>query len=64
MLSEEIIQYYHKVLQLGNITNYRERLYFVFPEKTDSFPSHYSLTQTIIYSPKLIKRILKLSKNK
>lgn len=43
-LSQDILNYYSKVLQLGNISNYKERLYFLSPENVEDFPSHYSLS--------------------
>jgi hypothetical protein len=49
---------------LGNVQNSKERLFLLYPENIDEFPCHYSLSQMINYSPKIIKRIKKIIKNK
>lgn len=63
-LSNEIINYYYKILELGDVTNYKDRLHFIWPENHLRFPSHFSTSRLLIYSPKAIKRILTLIKNK
>ena len=39
-------------------------MHLLSPENNLELPSHYNLCQSIIYSPKIIKRIKKLIKNK
>lgn len=63
-LPSEIINYYHKVLDLGDIHDYKERLHFVWPENHLNFPSHFSTARLLLYSPKAMKRIKTLIKNK
>ena len=36
----------------------------MFPEMNDSFPSHFGLSLVLLYSPRIIKRIKRLIKNK
>lgn len=61
-LSSEIMNYYYKILELGDIIDYRNRLYFISPEKANDFPSHYSTSRLLLYSPKALKRIKNLVK--
>lgn len=63
-LPAEIINYYHKVLDLGDIHDYKERLHFVWPENHINFPSHFSTSRLLLFSPKAMKRIKNLIKNK
>lgn len=63
-LSPELISYYHKVLELGEVSNYKNRLYFVNPENHSKFPSHFTTSKLLQFSPKAIKRIKLLIKNK
>ena len=63
-LPAEIINYYHKVLDLGEIHDYKERLHFVWPENHVNFPSHFSTSRLLLYSPKALKRIRTLTKGK
>ena len=39
-----MIDYFYKILQLGEINDVRSRLYFVKPENQSTFPSHMSLS--------------------
>ena len=65
-LSAEIMNYYHKILELGSVNNFRERLHFLWPdaEITSTFPVHTSLSRSLLYSPRAIKRVKALIKNK
>jgi hypothetical protein len=63
-LSPDVSQYYLKVLSLCAQHSSSSRLYLVFPENHSELPSHYNLNQCILYSPKLIKRVKKIIKNK
>lgn len=56
-LPSEIVNYYYKILELGDISDYRSRLHFISPEKAGDFPSHYSTSRLLLYSPKSLKRI-------
>ncbi len=63
-LSSDIISYYNKILDLNGVSDYRDRLHFVWPENFIQFPSHTSLSRLLIYAPKAMKRIKQLIKNK
>ena len=41
--SEDIWQYYMKVLTLGNVQDVKERLKVISPSRGEDYPSHYSL---------------------
>ncbi|KAL4463088.1 hypothetical protein ABPG74_007089 [Tetrahymena malaccensis] len=63
-LPSEVVNYYYKILELGDISDYRSRLHFISPEKAYDFPSHYSTSRLLLYSPKALKRIKNLIKGK
>ncbi|EGR31111.1 IQ calmodulin-binding motif family protein, putative, partial [Ichthyophthirius multifiliis] len=63
-LSSEIVNYYYKILELGDIQNYKDRLHFIYPENSCQFPSHFSTSSLLLYSPQAINRIKKLIKGK
>lgn len=63
-LQSEIMNYFYKILELGEIANYKQRLHFIWPENHSRFPTHYSTTQLLLLSPKALKRIRTLIRNK
>ena len=63
-LPAEIINYYHKVLSLGEINDFKDRIHFIWPENHINFPSHFSTSRLLLYSPKALKRIQALIKGK
>ncbi len=63
-LPAEIINYYHKVMSLGDLNDYKDRIHFIWPENHINFPSHFSTARLLLYSPKAIKRIKGLIKGK
>lgn len=63
-LPSEIMNYFYKILELGEIANYKERLHFVWPENHHTFPSHYSTSRLLLLSPKCMNRIKALIKGK
>ena len=54
-LPKEIISYYYKICELGELQNYKERIHFIWPENFNEFPS---------YSPMALNRIKELIQNK
>lgn len=62
--TSDVLGYYMKILQIGDIENAGSRLHMIVPENAYKFPSHYSLTQALLYSPKAMKRIKTLIKGK
>ena len=62
--TNDILGYYMKILQIGDIEEASTRLHIVVPENAHKFPSHLSLTQCLLYSPKSMKRIKNLIRGK
>lgn len=62
--TNDILGYYMKILQIGDIEEASTRLHIIVPENASKFPSHFSLTQCLLYSPKAMKRIKNLIRGK
>ena len=62
--TNDVLGYYMKILQIGDIEEASTRLHIIVPENAQRFPSHYSLTQCLLYSPKSMKRIKNLIRGK
>lgn len=56
-LSSEVLAYYSKIMELGGVTNFMDRLWIITPENQSLFPSHFSVSRTLLYSPKALKQI-------
>lgn len=63
-LSSEIVNYYYKILELGDIPDFKERLHFLSPERSTDFPSHTALSSLLLYSPFALRRLKSLIKGK
>ena len=63
-LTNDVYKYYLKILELVEIENPEKRFNLVVPENYVKFPGHYSLSQTLLYSPKALKRIQSLIKGR
>lgn len=59
-MTNDVLGYYLKILEIGDITGAQGRLHFVVPDNINKFPSHFSLAQVLMYSPSSIKRIKNL----
>ena len=53
-----------KILEIGSIDASSNRVQFIVPENIDRFPNHFSLTQLLLYSPKMLKRLKSMIKGK
>lgn len=53
-----------QIIELGDVQSFKDRLFFIKPENCDRFPSHFSLSKKLLYSPEALKRIKKLIKNR
>ena len=62
--TNDVLGYYMKILQIGDIEEASSRLHVIVPENASKFPSHFSLTQCLLYSPKAMKRIKNLIRGK
>lgn len=56
-LPSDLIIYYSKVLELCGVTDFKERFSTVTPENQDLFPKHFSLSRTLLYSPKALHSV-------
>jgi len=63
-LQREIINYFYKICELGDIPNYRERIHFIWPENYSLFSEDYPLCKLLYYSPLAMKRIKEISNGK
>jgi hypothetical protein len=56
-LSDDVAQYYHKLLGVGGVSEAGSRYRIVYPENYDRMPFGLSLTSLLLYSPRCLKRI-------
>jgi hypothetical protein len=49
--------YYQKLLQIGGIPDPGSRFKIIVPENAPLFPSHFSLSSMLLYSPIALKRV-------
>ena len=53
-----------KVLEIGGIEEPTKRYKVVVPENYHRFPSHFSLTTCLLYSPRALRRITNFCRGK
>jgi IQ domain-containing protein H len=63
-MSPEIIGYYTKILELGNIKEVNSRLTLLSPDYSSCMPTHLSTTRALLYSPKSISAIRAMTKHR
>lgn len=63
-MTPDVIGYYMKILEIGDFDEVHNRVQFLVPENYERFPGHFNLTQILLYSPKVIKRIKSMIKGK
>lgn len=63
-MTQDVLGYYMKILEISGISAENSRVHFVVPENMDRFPNHFSLAQVLLYSPKVMKRIRSMIKGK
>lgn len=56
-MSEDLVLYYERLLEVGGVRNPKSRLFFVVPENLHRFPQHFSLSLLLLYSPRALRRI-------
>lgn len=59
-MTSDVLGYYLKILEIGDINGAQGRLHFVVPDNINKFPHHFSLAQVLMYSPNTMKRIKNL----
>ena len=63
-LSEDVAQYYHKLLGVGGVADASSRYRIVYPENYDRLPFGMSLASMLLYSPRCLKRIKNFCRGK
>jgi len=63
-LNQDIINYYTKVLEIGNIEHPETRFTIILPDKAHKLPCYMSTSTLLLYSPKTVKKIRILAKGK
>ena len=63
-MTPDVLGYYMKILEIGDMEGAPQRVNFVVPENIERFPNHFSLTQILLYSPKTLQRIKSMIKGK
>jgi hypothetical protein len=63
-LSEDVAQYYHKLLGVGGVADASSRYRLVYPENYDRLPFGMSLASMLLYSPRCLKRIRNFCRGK
>ena len=43
-MTPDVVGYYTKILEIGDIESGKKRVHFVVPENVERFPNHFSLT--------------------
>lgn len=63
-LTNEVYKYYLKILELVEIEDSTSRFHVVVPENYNIFKKHISLAQSMLYSPKALRKVLELIEDK
>eukprot|EP01047_Picozoa_sp_COSAG01_P039820 COSAG01_NODE_3312_length_6277_cov_34.667368_1_plen_825_part_00 len=63
-LSDDVAQYYHKLLGVGGVAEPGSRYRIVYPENYDRLPYGMSLASLLYYSPRCLKRIRNFCRGK
>ena len=62
--TSDIMGYYMKILQIGDIQQANSRFHMIVPENAERFPQHFPLTSMLLYAPKAMKRIRDIIKGR
>lgn len=63
-MTPEIVGYYTKILELGNIQDVGKRLTLLAPDSLSSLPIHLSTTRAILYCPRLMNTLKTMTRYK
>lgn len=63
-MTTEVLGYYMKILEIGEVNSPQSRLTVVVPDNINRFPHHFFLAQVLLYSPKTIMKIKNLIQGK
>ena len=63
-LNDDVAHYFSKVLEIGGVDEPQKRYKVVVPENYHRFPSQFSLTSLLLYSPRALRRIANYCRGK
>lgn len=63
-LPKEIISYFYKIFELGEMSNFRDRVHFIWPENYERMPSTFATCKVLYYSNLAMNRIKELIAHK
>lgn len=63
-MTPEVMGYYTKILELGNIQDVNSRLCIISPDLSKEIPAHISTTRALLYSPSTISTLKNMLKHK
>lgn len=55
-IPQEVVNYYYKILELSDVKNYKDRLFFISP-KSYHFPEHLSTTRLLYYCSETLSQL-------
>ena len=63
-MTQDVLGYYMKILEISGFTAENSRVQFVVPENIEKFQNHISLAQLLMYSPRVMNRIKSMIRGK
>lgn len=63
-VATDLVKLYSKVLEVGEVQRAESRFHIITPETGNRLPPHVSVTSALLYSPKALKRIRTLVRNR
>jgi len=63
-LNEDTVSYFHKVLEIGGVADPDRRFRIIVPENYARLPAHLSMSSTLLYSPRALRRIKNFCRGK
>jgi hypothetical protein len=55
-VSQEVVNYYYKILELSGVKNFKDRLFFICP-RDYKFPEHFSTTKLLYYCSRTLNQL-------
>ena len=63
-MTPEVVGYYTKILELGNIQDVNSRLTLLYPDASNTLPTHLSTSRSILYCPGLLNTLKNMTRYK
>ncbi|EGR31565.1 IQ calmodulin-binding motif family protein, putative [Ichthyophthirius multifiliis] len=63
-IQQEIINYYFKILELGECIDFKDKIHFIYPENLNIYPETFSTSKLIFYCPKALNKIKQIIQGK